>query len=54
MCNYQTKYRYYSKTIISIKDKSFPEMKNKDFMKLFENHYLFNQFIYKLKFCFLV
>ena len=38
MCNYQTKYRYYSKVIISIKDKSFPEMKNKDFLKLFENN----------------
>jgi len=29
---------YYSKVIISIKDKSFPEMKNKDFLKLFENN----------------
>jgi len=38
MCNYQTKYRYYSKVMISIKDKSFPEMKNKDFLKLFENN----------------
>ena len=38
MCNYQTKYRYYSKVIISIQDKSFPEMKNKDFLKLFENN----------------
>ena len=38
MCNYQTKYRYYSKVIISIKDKSYPEMKNKDFLKLFENN----------------
>ena len=52
--NYQTKYRYYSKVIISIKDKSYPEMKNKDFLKLFENNQLFNKFIYKLKFCFLV
>ena len=38
ICNYQTKYRYYSKAIISIKDKSSPEMKNKDFLKLFENN----------------
>ena len=38
MCNYQTKYRYYSKVIISVKNKSFPEMKNKDFLKLFENN----------------
>ena len=38
MCNYQTKYRYYSKVIISVKDKSFPKMKNKDFLKLFENN----------------
>jgi len=38
MCNYQTKYRYYSKVIISIKDKSYSEMKNKDFLKLFENN----------------
>jgi len=38
MCNYQTKYRYYSRVIISIKDKSFPKMKNKDFLKLFENN----------------
>ena len=38
MCNYQNKYRYYSKVIISIKDNSFPEMKNKDFLKLFENN----------------
>ena len=38
MCNYQTKYRYYSKAIISIKNKSFPEMKNKEFLKLFEKN----------------
>ena len=54
ICNYQTIYRYYSKVIISIKDKSFPEMKNKDFLKLFANNQLFNKFTYKLKFCFLV
>ena len=38
MCNYQTKYRYYFKAIDSIKSKSFPDMKNKDFLKLFENN----------------
>ena len=35
---YLSKYRYYSKVIISIKDQSLPEMKNKDFLKLFENN----------------
>ena len=54
MCEYQAKYRYYSKAINSVKDKSSPEMKNKDFLKLFENNQLLNQFIYKLKFSFLV
>ena len=39
MCNYQTKYRYYEKAINSVKDKSFPDMKNKDFLKLFDNNY---------------
>ena len=29
-------------------------MKNKDFLKLFENNQLFNKFIYKLKLCILV
>ncbi|KGF90216.1 hypothetical protein EU92_1169 [Prochlorococcus marinus str. MIT 9107] len=38
MCNYQCKYRYYCKAIDSIKDKSFPDMKNKDFLKLFDNN----------------
>jgi len=38
MCNYQTSYRYYSKAINAVKDKSFPGMKNKDFLKLFENN----------------
>ena len=37
MCNYQTKYRYYSKAINSVKEKSFPNMKNQDFLELFEN-----------------
>ena len=41
MCNYQTKYRAYSKAIISVKEKSFPDMKNKDFLNLFENNQLF-------------
>jgi len=36
MCNYQTKYRYYSKAIFSVREKSFPEMNNKDFLKLFK------------------
>ena len=35
-CNYQTKYRYSSKAINSVKYKSCPEIKNKDFLKLFE------------------
>ena len=29
-------------------------MKNKDFLKLFENKQFFNKFAYNLKFCFLV
>ena len=36
MCNYQTKYRYYSKAINSIKDKSFSDMETSQFLKLFE------------------
>ena len=39
MCNYQTKYRYYCKTINSIKNKSFSDMKTSEFLKLFENNY---------------
>jgi len=38
MCNYQTKYRYYSKAVNSVKDKSFLDMKNEDFLKLFEKN----------------
>ena len=38
MCNYQTKYRYYSKAINSIKDKSFSGMETSQFLKLFENN----------------
>ena len=38
MSNYQSKYRYYSKAISSIKDKSFADMKTDDFLKLFEKN----------------
>ncbi len=38
MCNYQSKYRYYSKAINSIKDKSFSAMNNKEFLELFEKN----------------
>ena len=37
MCTYQTKYRYYSKAINSIKNKSFSDMDTNEFLKLFEN-----------------
>ena len=37
LSEYQIKYRYYSKAIDSIKDKSFPEMSSNQFLKLFEN-----------------
>ena len=36
MCNYQSKYRYYSTAIKSIKDKSFSNMDNNDFLDLFK------------------
>ena len=36
MSNYQSKYRYYSKAIKSIKDKSFSDMNNNDFLNLFK------------------
>ena len=36
LCEYQTKFRYYSQALDSIKKKSFPEMGNNDFLKLFE------------------
>ena len=38
MCNYQTKYRYYTKAINSVKDKSFSNMETSEFLKLFENN----------------
>ena len=38
MCTYQTKYRYYSKAINSIKNKSFSDMDTNEFLKLFENN----------------
>tara|TARA_Y100000766_G_scaffold69397_1_gene58128 strand:- start:56 stop:439 length:384 start_codon:yes stop_codon:yes gene_type:complete len=37
MSNYQSKYRYYSKAINSIKDKSFSDMNNDDFLNLFKS-----------------
>ncbi len=36
LSEYQQKYRYYSKVVESIKDKSFPSMDNKEFLKLFQ------------------
>ena len=36
MSEYQIKYRYYTKVIESIKEKSFSGMGNKDFLKLFQ------------------
>ena len=38
MSTYQCKYRYYSKAINSVKDKSFPDMDTKEFLKLFEKN----------------
>ena len=38
MCTYQTKYRYYSKAIDSIKNKSFTDMDTNEFLRLFENN----------------
>ena len=38
MCTYQTKYRYYSKAINSIKNKSFSDMDTNEFLRLFENN----------------
>ena len=38
MCTYQSKYRYYSKAINSIKNKSFSDMDTNEFLKLFENN----------------
>ena len=36
MSEYQIKYRYYTKVIESIKEKSFSGMENKEFLKLFQ------------------
>ncbi len=36
LCDYQIKFRYYTKAINSIKDKSFPEMSSNQFLRLFE------------------
>ena len=36
MIKYQANHRYYTKVIESIKDKSFPEMRNNEFLELFE------------------
>ena len=36
MSEYQIKYRYYTKVIESIKEKSFAEMDNKEFLNLFQ------------------
>tara|TARA_B100000902_G_C27129799_1_gene823003 strand:- start:538 stop:921 length:384 start_codon:yes stop_codon:yes gene_type:complete len=38
MCTYQSKYRYYSKAINSIKNRSFSDMDNNDFFSLFEKN----------------
>ena len=37
LSEYQIKFRYYTKAIDSIKEKSFPEMSSNQFLKLFEN-----------------
>jgi len=37
LSEYQIKFRYYTKAIDSIKEKSFPEMSANQFLKLFEN-----------------
>ena len=36
LCDYQMKYRYYSKAINAIKDKSYPDMNSNDFFQLFD------------------
>ena len=36
LCDYQMKYRYYSKAINAIKDKSYPDMNSNDFFELFD------------------
>ena len=36
LCDYQMKYRYYSKAINVVKDKSYPDMNSNDFFQLFD------------------
>ena len=36
LCDYQMKYRYYSKAINAVKDKSYPDMNSNDFFELFD------------------
>ncbi len=36
LCDYQMKYRYYSKAINVVKEKSYPEMNSNDFFQLFD------------------
>ena len=36
LCDYQMKYRYYSKAINAIKDKSYPDMNSNDFFEMFD------------------
>ena len=36
LCDYQMKYRYYSKAINAVKDKSYSDMNTDDFLKLFD------------------
>tara|TARA_Y100000589_G_scaffold21743_1_gene18138 strand:- start:6386 stop:6772 length:387 start_codon:yes stop_codon:yes gene_type:complete len=38
LCDYQAKFRYYSKAINSVKEKSFSDMDIEDFLKLFEKN----------------
>jgi len=36
LCDYQMKYRYYTKAINAVKDKSYPDMNSNDFFELFD------------------
>ena len=36
LCDYQMKYRYYSKAINAVKEKSYPDMNSNDFFQLFD------------------
>ena len=38
LCDYQAKFRYYSKAINSVKEKIFSDMDIEDFLKLFEKN----------------